>query len=842
MKLNNIITENFSTVSINGILFSLNNDEKSIYDKIKKDPERKLFKKDLDEFDQRIASNMVTRGLLQRRKNPQHEIYFTTKGRRKNAVYNRPLDEVAPPDTASEKWIEKNKDRFKEKYGKNYKKYLYGKAWNMYNGSTIKESYEKILIEGINELQKYFPKIPLEKIKELVALDPTYKGGNELGKYGKWILKLYNNHLKNNATNKKYEELLQQYPDGINPKNGQHFQEPNLLPEIKDEDLYKLTDSLKQFDVNQKDIKKSIDDFETLADLDKELSNLKNNGIPTNKLALKRYNLMQKAVEKGFDIKFEDNDWIMGIPTTLESSCMFGDDTSWCTTSKHSGYYNRYSEEGTLFINLNKNTGQLYQFHFQTESFMDEFDKQINLVLLVRLMPQGLKEIYNNYVQEHINEPRMDLFTYLFKEHLDKKDEEEILSYQPFNEIIQYVQHPTKKIEQHALKVSISNVQYIEHISDKLIDEIVTDYVNYVPLIVHNISDKKLLSLISKKPDLFAKCYKKYPDRFSNEFFTEIIKHIDFNADVSVETVKLPLDKLEILMNHLFNIKNLPKNVEINIQNFFEFYPINELSTNLRYIYIVIKPFIINNLENVEETDIQAIIDSLKYKVVPNKKVYDLVSFGKIQSISPESIDKSMELIKLNYKNNLNMNFIGLIPYFSFEQNKTFMELNPSSTAFILNEFKTGPQSEKYYNYIFDCDTKEIYKLFHNIPSYELTNGIREIITNFCLPNFNKFNETVQYNMIYFVILVITNNSYQPQIYKILKNLYKYCPNMPLALQKQLINGNIEYSIGIQNMDERLQNKLIDKNPFNIKFINNPSEKIVQKAYELNPETQNYIR
>lgn len=141
MKLEYIIKENFQTVSINGILYSLNTDEKAIYDKIKKEENKKLFKKDLDEFSQRIASGLVTKGILQRRKNPQHEIYFTTRGRRKNAVFNRPLEEVAPPDIASEKWINKNKEKFKEKYGNNYKKYLYGKAWNMYNGSKLKETY-----------------------------------------------------------------------------------------------------------------------------------------------------------------------------------------------------------------------------------------------------------------------------------------------------------------------------------------------------------------------------------------------------------------------------------------------------------------------------------------------------------------------------------------------------------------------------------------------------------------------------------------------------------------------------------------------------------------------------
>lgn len=139
MKINEFVKESFQTVSINGILRSLNNDEKRIYTKVKEND--KILKSDLNEFDQRVASNMVTKGLLCRRKNPQHEIYFTAKGRRK-CGYKQPIDEIAPPDTEIEKWINDNKDRFKEKYGeKKYKKYLYGKAWNKFNGKPIKEGY-----------------------------------------------------------------------------------------------------------------------------------------------------------------------------------------------------------------------------------------------------------------------------------------------------------------------------------------------------------------------------------------------------------------------------------------------------------------------------------------------------------------------------------------------------------------------------------------------------------------------------------------------------------------------------------------------------------------------------
>jgi len=138
MKFNSIINETFQNISINGVLYSLNTDEKKIYTQAKE--AGKLMKNDLSEYDQRIANSLVTRGLLKRRKNPQHEIYFVTKGRRKTAPV-QPLDEVAPPDANIEKWIEDNKERFEQEYGKEYKKYLYGKAWNKFNGKKmVKES------------------------------------------------------------------------------------------------------------------------------------------------------------------------------------------------------------------------------------------------------------------------------------------------------------------------------------------------------------------------------------------------------------------------------------------------------------------------------------------------------------------------------------------------------------------------------------------------------------------------------------------------------------------------------------------------------------------------------
>lgn len=254
--------------------------------------------------------------------------------------------------------------------------------------------------EGVEDLQKYFPKMDLDTIKKLIALDPTYKGGDQLGKYGKWILKLAYNNVKNEISKQQYNELLKQYPDGINPKTGQRFQAPIMIPSVKDEDLYKIKPSLKQYDLYKKEIGKPLDSFKSLGELNNAISNIEQKGLPRNELALKRYNLFKKAVKKGLKIVFEDSMWIVGIPTTKESSCMFGEDTKWCTTSNGHSYYEAYTKDGYLYINLNKNDGKLYQFHFESGSYMNEADDEVVFGEIVNT-DDKLKKFYLNIYKKN---------------------------------------------------------------------------------------------------------------------------------------------------------------------------------------------------------------------------------------------------------------------------------------------------------------------------------------------------------------------------------------------------------------------------------------------------------
>lgn len=257
------------------------------------------------------------------------------------------------------------------------------------------DSCEFIIMEGIDEIKKFFPKLSEEQLKKLISLDPTYRGGDQLGKYGQWIIKLFYNELKNIERQRSYNEFIKQHPDGINPKNGNKINPPQFLPSLKKEDFYKVKETLTEYDKLKKQIGKSLDKFSTLGEVDEAIAQVKNSGLPTDKTALERYKTFKECEKKGLEKVYEDSKWIVGIPTTLESSVPFGEYTSWCTTSAHGSYYRGYTKQGPLYILLDKTTGELFQFHYESMSFMNEHDRRIKMDDFTEEEPNLCKHLFD---------------------------------------------------------------------------------------------------------------------------------------------------------------------------------------------------------------------------------------------------------------------------------------------------------------------------------------------------------------------------------------------------------------------------------------------------------------
>ena len=196
--------------------------------------------------------------------------------------------------------------------------------------------------------QGLFDKDNKENDKTLFAkyieLDPTFKKENDkIGEYTKWL-----------------------------------FRKDNLekLKKTKEEDLFKIKDDLYLFNnLKSKNLipkdKKDINKFNLTSLLDFVFD--KQTG--SEDLLSKKEKGLKKDV-----IKYDLTDWTIIIPKTEAASCFYGKGTKWCTASDNDNRFNYYSENGDLYILINKETpSEKYQFHFESNQFMDVKDRNISL-------------------------------------------------------------------------------------------------------------------------------------------------------------------------------------------------------------------------------------------------------------------------------------------------------------------------------------------------------------------------------------------------------------------------------------------------------------------------------
>ena len=259
------------------------------------------------------------------------------------------------------------------------------------SGIELNESEQILLTEGVAELKRQYPNISDNDYNQLIHMDPTYKGGNEIGKFGRWILDLYNLFVKDRLAEEKWEEGMRyakEHPEAQKPPK------PVQKSIDKIEDFQKLPDLLGKFAKLAKDIKKPITNFKSVADLASAVRASEEKDVQVDEKAQANYNVFREAISDGLKVVYQDNDWVIGIPETYEASSHFKDPvTDWCTA--YPDMYAKYMEDygGKYYIHLNKHTGELYQLHAESNQFKDASDREINVLKLVSLYPQ-LKQFY----------------------------------------------------------------------------------------------------------------------------------------------------------------------------------------------------------------------------------------------------------------------------------------------------------------------------------------------------------------------------------------------------------------------------------------------------------------
>lgn len=230
------------------------------------------------------------------------------------------------------------------------------------NESSFIKLFEATNLSDI--YQKYYSNIPQDEFNEIVSADPTWNSDkpNKMGKYGKWLLSLY------------------------------------MSKRLKLEDLYKAKTYLSYFvKYNNVIDNKDINTYKTLNDLYSVVSNF----IENPDQATSKQDAIRK-IKEGAEKVYEDNEWLVIIPHTEEASCYYGKGTQWCTAAdKGSNMFDHYNEQGNLYININKTTHEKYQFHFETDSFMDETDTPIeNPIFKTIGFNDSILEWYKENVKE----------------------------------------------------------------------------------------------------------------------------------------------------------------------------------------------------------------------------------------------------------------------------------------------------------------------------------------------------------------------------------------------------------------------------------------------------------
>lgn len=215
---------------------------------------------------------------------------------------------------------------------------------------------------------KYYSGIDRDIFNKIVSSDPTWREEkpDKMGKFGKWLLKLW-----------------------VNRK-------------LKLEDLYKAKEYLSYFiKYNNRIEIKDINKYSNLVDL----YNVVKVFIDNPDVATSNSDEVRRIKEDAEKV-YEDREWLVVVPHTQDASCYYGKGTQWCTAAERSNnMFDHYNDQGNLYININKVSGEKYQFHFESDSFMDSTDSPIDSPIYDTIgFGYGILDFYKDLLStEHFN-------------------------------------------------------------------------------------------------------------------------------------------------------------------------------------------------------------------------------------------------------------------------------------------------------------------------------------------------------------------------------------------------------------------------------------------------------
>ena len=271
---------------------------------------------------------------------------------------------------------------------------------NILSNVILEQSRYEVLVNKFSKAKKKAsgktikPKIPLEILKVLMLADPTTRPGEgtdvdtgeikKVGAYSQWIIKQWMG---------LQQEADKAYAYGSNEWGVK-------LEQLQDtflEDLYKTTEDLQKFNRFKSQIPQEKRDINRLASTD-ELYELTKQFSLEQATTTKAERVLQDA-----EMVYDGPNWEILIPKSRDAACHYGSNTRWCTAGSSNNYYDHYSKQGPLYIITNKkDPSDKYQFHFESNQFMDKEDRNVELSPFLNDRP-GLKEFFKEMFKRFLD-------------------------------------------------------------------------------------------------------------------------------------------------------------------------------------------------------------------------------------------------------------------------------------------------------------------------------------------------------------------------------------------------------------------------------------------------------
>lgn len=838
MFANKILNEVSNNIKIKNMIYSLTNDEKRLYDELKKNST--IYNKDCSEYDNNVLLNMVSKGYVKRCKNRNGEIFYVARGRVKD-VPSTSLKEVAPPDKDSENWIKKNKEKFKKKYGKNYAKFLYGKAWNNYNGKKLDESSLNTLVEMVTAHHGSAYDFDEFDVKFISSGEGFQTHG--WGLYfslNKDIAKGYQNRI-GHLRSSQGASVVYNY-------DGNSYTRGSLMYIILDMiQKQGKKDALKYISEIIKD-KESVEGYEEnvnkIKTIKKMISSVAEKEIKS-KISLQ--------VGQFYTVKIPDLDNMLDEDDIIPNQ-----------SKKVQSCIKKMIKDYPI-INpdkLKKSSGEgFYRF------IRDNITKNSPMQASKLLLKYGIKGIkYKGdvdgdcivifdssdvkIINKEVKRPSMEDEIKLSRQKMLETDPESI----------QDIENPSIKEQMIVLNQSTKYFTYINNLSDEAFEYIFDKDINVLCDNLNKVPPRFLPRLFTadvlerNKLAIFNWIVKS----FDGAEISNILKDVDnlvyyviaYNKSQNITYLNQMVEKannknLEVLSEKYDGMYSVSVNPQSDFYNVFQIlypltkkYDINDNNIGWKLNHVL--------FNFIKDTNIVNEVDDKNFRRIFLRLSVD--NLNKLDEIKKEDIEMVFPRL---YSNKIDIEI----------KNK---KIEPNAIQEILRQLYKQYHDRRI---TFDGDFLEVIniedkiKLVNRIPEYlppvwrHCTASDRITLINNCitsknikdifqdnyylfqyiLPEYNKFDLDVQ--NIFFKFLVI--NDYKREVLSLIKNAQElsYQQIKILATSDPALLKYIK-----QPIDERIQMKLIEKNPFNIKWINNPTANVVKKAYEMNPQTKDYIR